>query len=87
MAYIDILATKDGYFCVAPAWVVKEGDFVRLPDALSGEDKVREVIAVATDEVDGDHIKMLEKYIGYPLPRIAAKYKRSEVEWYEPVQE
>ena len=85
MIYIDILLTKDGYFCVAPAWVVKEGDLVWLPDALNGENKVREVIAVATDEKDGDHIKMLEKYIGYPLPKITAKCNKSEVVWNDDV--
>lgn len=85
--YIDILLTKAGYFCVAPPWVVKEGDLICLPDAVSGENKTLEVVAVATDEVDGDHIKLLEKYIGYPLPKIKAKYHRNEVEWDEPVQE
>ena len=81
MEYIDILLTKDGYFCVAPAWTVREGDFVSLPDLLSGKDKVHEVISVVTDEKDGDHIKMMEKYINYPLPRITAKFLKSEVEW------
>lgn len=85
--YIDILLTKDGYFCVAPPWVVKAGDLIGLPDAVSGESKVIEVIAVATDEVEGDHIKLIEKYTGYPLPKITAKYHRNEVEWDEPVQE
>ena len=85
--YIDILLTKDGLFCVAPPWVVKEGDLVCLTDALSGEPKIREVVSVVTDEKDGDTQKLIEKYIGYPLPRIAAKYLKSEVEWDEPVQE
>ena len=86
--YIDILLTKDGYFCVAPAWVIKEGDLICLPDAVrSGEDKIREVISVATDEKDGDHIKLIEKYIGYPLPKIHAKYNKREVLWNESVQE
>ena len=85
--YIGILLTKNGYFCIAPPWVVKEGDLVCLPDAVSFESKILEVIAVATDEVDGDHIKMLEKYIGYPLPKIKAVCRRREVEWDEPVQE
>lgn len=85
--YIDVLLTKDGYFCVAPPWVVKVGDLVSLPDALDGKDKLCEVIAVSTDEVDGDHIKMVEKYIGFPLPKITAKYFKSEVEWDGPVHE
>lgn len=84
--YIDILLTKDGYFCVAPPWVIKEGDLIYLPDAMNGE-KIREVISVFTDEVGGDAIKMIEKYIGYTLPKITAKYLKSEVEWDEPVQE
>lgn len=85
--YIDILLTKDGYFCVAPPWVVKEGDLICLPDAVSGKNEIREVLSVVTDSVDGDHIKMMEKYIGYPLPKATAKYNKSEVEWDEPVQE
>ena len=79
--YIDILLLAKGVFCVAPAWRVHEGDLVGLSNALTGEDEILEVIAVTTDEVGGEHIKMLEKYIGYPLPRITAKYEKSEVEW------
>ena len=85
--YIDVVLTKSGVFCVAPPWVVKVGDFVCLQSAVTGNDEMQEVIAVSTDDVDGDHVKMIEKYIGYPLPRITAKYLRSEVEWDEPVQE
>lgn len=85
--YIDIVLTKSGVFCVAPAWVVKEGDLVSLTNAVTGADEILEVVAVSTDEKSGDHIKMLEKYIGYPLSRITAKYLKSEVEWYEPIQE
>ena len=87
MNYIDVVLTRNGVFCTAPAWEVKEGDFVTLPEELLGEKKILEVIAVNTDEVDGKHIKMIEKYIGYPLPKIAAKYHKSEVVWDEPVQE
>ena len=79
--YIDVLLTKDGYFCVAPPWTVKVGDFVNLPDTLDGSDKLREIAAVSTDDVDGEHIKMIETYIGYPLPKITAKYFKSEVKW------
>ena len=85
--YIDIVLTANGIFCVAPAWVVKEGDFVGRPNAITGEDKILEVIAVTTDKKGGDYIKMVEKYIGYPLPRITAKYMKSEVEWDENIQE
>ena len=83
--YIDILLTKDGIFCAAPSWVVNEGDLICLPDALTGDNKIREVISVATDKADGDHTKLIEKYIGYPLPRITAKFLKSEVEWNETV--
>ena len=83
--YIDILLLAKGVFCVAPAWKVHEGDLVGLPNLVTGENEVLEVIAVTTDEVDGEHIKMLEKYIGYPLPKITAKYLKSEVEWDEAV--
>ena len=84
--YVDILLTNDGYFCIAPPWLIKEGDLIHLPDGLpSGEDKLREVVAVATDEVGGEHIKLIEKYLRYPLPKVTAKYHKSEVEWDEGV--
>ena len=79
--YIDVVLTANGVFCVAPPWVVKVGDLVCLPDGLTGEPNVLEVVSVSTDEKGGDHIKMIEKYIGYPLPKITAKYFKSEVEW------
>ena len=79
--YIDIVLTRNGMFCVAPPWVVKEGDLVGLLDVLMGDSKVHEVISVATDSVDGDYIKQIEKYVGHKLPKITAKYIKSEVEW------
>jgi hypothetical protein len=85
--YIDILLTLDGHFCAAPPWTVKEGDLICLPDALSGKEEIHEVISAATDSTDGEYIKQIEKYIGYPLPKIKAKFLKSEVEWNEPVQE
>lgn len=85
--YVDILLTQDGQFCVAPPWVVKVGDLVCLPDELSGKNEIREVVSVATDSIGGDHIKLIEKYIGYPLPKITARYFKDEVEWDEAVQE
>ena len=85
--YIDILLTTDGIFCVAPPWVIKEGDLICLPDALTGKETISEVISVATDSTDGDHIGMIEKYIGYPLPKVISKYHKCEVEWNDAVQE
>lgn len=85
--YIDIVLTQDGMFCVAPPWVVKEGELICLPDVLTGEPKIHEVISVATDSTDGDHIKLIEKYVGHSLPKVTAKYYKSEVEWDEAVQE
>ena len=85
--YIDIVLTLDGMFCVAPPWVVKEGDLVCLPDVLTGEPKIHDVISVATDSTDGEYIKLIEKYIGHPLPKVMAKYLKSEVEWDEGIYE
>lgn len=85
--YIDIVLTQDGYFCVAPPWVIKVGDLICLPDALSGDPKIHEVISVVTDEIGGDYVKQIERYIGHQLPKVTARYLRSEVEWDEPVQE
>ena len=79
--YVDILLTNDGMFCAAPPWTVKVGDLVCLPDVLTGESKLHEVIATTTNEENGDYTKMIEKYIGYPLPRVKTKYFRSEVMW------
>lgn len=77
-SYMSVLVTKDGYFCSAPPWSVKEGDYVSLP---SIENRPHEVVSVVTDEKNGDFVKMIEKYIGYPLPKIHAKYHKSEVVW------
>lgn len=85
--YIDILLTTDGYLCVAPPWQVKAGDLVGLPNAVTGKDELHEVAATATDEADGEFIKMTEKFTCHPLPRIKAKYFKREVEWNEPVHE
>ena len=84
--YIDVLLLANGVFCLAPAWDVKEGDFVCLPDS-TGENKVLEVLSVVTDKTNGDFSKMMERYVGYPLPKVTAKYTKSEVEWNEPVHE
>ena len=84
-SYISVLVTKDGYFCSAPPWSVQEGDFICLPHFDGG--KAHEVVAVVTDAKDGDTVKLVEKYIGYPLPKIHAKYQKSEVVWDEDVQE
>ena len=85
--YIDILLTQNGVFCTAPAWQIKEGDFVYLRDAISGDNKLCEVISVVTDSTDGEYIGMLEKYTGCPLPRITAKFTKSEVEWNDDIHE
>ena len=81
MAYLDVLLTKDGYFCVAPPWEVQEGDLVYMPDALTGLPRLAEVIAVSTDEKDGKHIKQIEKYVGGSLPRITGKASVHQIEW------
>ena len=81
MVYLDVLLTKDGYFCVAPPWEVKEGDLVYLPDVLTGMPRLAEVIAVSTDKKDGKHIKQIEKYVGGTLPRITGKASVCPIEW------
>lgn len=81
--YIDVLLTKSGVFCAAPPWVVKEGDLVSLPNLITGKDELLEVVSVSTDSTDGDHVKQIEKYIGYPLPKITGKYFLSKIEWEE----
>ena len=82
--YIDVIVTKDGYFCSAPPWDIAEGDLVCIPTINK---EIHEVLSVATDSKDGPFVKMIESYIGYPLPRVTAKYHKSEVTWVEAVQE
>lgn len=79
--YITIVLTRKGMFCVAPPWTIKEGDWVELPDALEGNPQMHEVISVATVSIDGEHIKQIEKYVGHKLPKVTARYCKSEVEW------
>ena len=81
MEYIDIVLTLDGIFCVAPPWTINEGDLVCLTETLTGSPKILEVVSVATDKTDGEHITMLEKFIGYPLPKVSAKYLKRGIEW------
>ena len=81
--YIDIVLTLDGIFCVAPPWVVKEGDLISLQDVLTGEPSVHEAISVVTDSVDGDIIAMMEKYVGHQLPKVVGTYRSKEVIWDE----
>ena len=81
LEFIDIVLTQNGTFCVAPPWVIKEGDYVCLPNFITGKDELQEVISVTTDRTDGDHINMMEKYAGGVLPRITAKYEKTEVFW------
>ena len=83
--YIDIVLTAKGVFCLARPWVVNEGDFVNLRNAVTGENELIEVISVVTDKPNGGFITMIEKYVGYPLPRITEKYTKMEVKWDEPV--
>ena len=79
--YIDIIALESGAFCVAPPWTVTEGDYVGIPNVISGEMEVHEVISVATDAENGDFVKMIEKYIGFQLPRAEKKFHKSTIEW------
>ena len=81
--YIDIVLTANGMFCVAPAWVVKPGDMVGLKNVINGKEEIFDVISVCTDSEGGEYITQLEKYTGVPLPRITARYFKTEVEWDE----
>lgn len=78
--FISIVLTEDGYFCAAPFNSVIEGDLVRLEDNVCGKNP-KKVIAVTTDFVDGEHTVQIEKYIGYPLPRITERYSLRELSW------
>lgn len=81
--YIDIILTENGTFCVAPPWVIKKGDMICLTHTITGEPKIHDVVSVATDSVDGEHIAQLERYVGHPLPKVLTKYLKSDVKWEE----
>ena len=81
--YIDIVLTENGTFCMAPPWVIKEGDLICLTHPLTGEPKIHEVVSVATDSVGGEYITQIERYVGHPLPKVMTKYIKSDVEWEE----
>lgn len=79
--YIDILLLENGVFCKAPLCKVCEGDIVCVTDVISGVDKAYKVLAVATDTVSGDTTRLIEKYIGYELPKITRRFKAYDVDW------
>lgn len=78
--YVDIVLTEDGYFFQAPMCSMYEGDYIPVPDAVIGS-KYQKVLSVATDQEGGDHISMIEKYIGMPLPKVTEKLKPIDVCW------
>ena len=80
MKYVQIIATKDGPLCVAPAWKIDEGNLITV-DGKPFEGKLFQVTAVATDEENGDFIQLLKAYYGYDLPKVKERYYRTEVEW------
>ena len=83
--YVDILLLENGVFCMAPAWGVNVDDMVSLTDAV-GNTKILKVLATATDSADGDFVKLTEKYISYPLPKIIGVYKGVPADWGEEEQ-
>lgn len=81
--YIDILLTADGVFCIAPSWTISVGDCISVENVLTGAIELKEVIATATDSVDGDFIKLVEAYIGGKPYKVTRKYSESNLEWEE----
>ena len=79
--YIDILLLENGVFCKAPSCNVDEGDLVSIPSALTGEQVILKVIATAWADPQSDTVKMIEKYIGFELPKITQKFKVADVVW------
>ena len=79
--YIDILLLENGSFCKAPLSNICEGDLVCITDVITGENKALKVLAVATDTICGDTTRMIEKYIGYELPKITRRFKAHDVVW------
>ena len=80
--YVDILLTEYGVFCIAPPWQVKPGYLISIDGKLK-----QKVVAVCTDNVDGEFVAMLETSCGHKLHRIKEKYWGCEVEWKDDVHE
>lgn len=78
--FISIVLTEDGHFCAAPFNSVTEGDFVSMEDNVCGKNP-KKVLSVTTDFADGEHTMQIEKYIGYPLPRITERYAMHTLNW------
>ena len=86
MKYVNILSTENGPICIAPAWTVNEGDLVTIDNPkFSGEKFL--VLAVATDEENGDVINLLEKHYGGKLPKVNERFYGRKVVWDDDVHE
>ena len=79
--YVDLVLTADGFFCVAPSWSVNEGDYVTMVNPLTGVNELKKVIAIATDNVDGDFINMVRAYIGCEPCKVTQRYRGTDVFW------
>lgn len=79
--YIDVLLLENGVFCKAPSCRVDEGDLVSIPSALTGEQTIRKVIATAFLTTDSEAVKLIEKYIGFELPKITESFKQKDIRW------
>ena len=79
--YVDVVLTVDGFFCIAPAWTVKEGDYIAVENPLTGANELKEVIASATDRVDGDFINLVKAYVGGEPYKVTKKYRKSALAW------
>ncbi len=79
--FIDVLLLENGVFCKAPSSTVDEGDLVSLPDVIIGKPVIRKVIATAFSSPDGEIVKMIEKYIGFELPKVTESYRARDVLW------
>ena len=79
--FIDVLLLENGIFCKAPSNTVFEGDLVSLMDVLTGKPVIRKVIATAFSSPDGEIVKMVEKYIGFELPKIIVSFREKDVFW------
>lgn len=79
--FIDVLLLENGVFCKAPSSTVDEGDLVSLLDVVTGKPVIRKVIATAFSSPEGEIVKMVEKYIGFELPKIIASFREKDVFW------
>lgn len=86
MNYVDIILTTDKLFYIGPAWDVKPGDMIGVTNQF-GDQLIKTVEDVITEERGGEVMAFIEKYTGCPLKCINARYRKHDAKWPEEKEE